>query len=150
MTYTDPVDGGPAVPVANNFDAAVSWAHTYTDEADPRNDVCLNCHEDKSDDIETEDAEWQAHAMVNRVSRIAMDDAEANNGTVAGVPDPSRPYRRQGGEETVCRACHGDEGDPECTGEDGEEWKLHLIQGRVSEHVWEEVSLATTGSTCGW
>jgi len=153
LSYTDPVNGGPAVAVINDFDAAVSWAHTYTDEADPRASVCQNCHSDFSGAIATESEEWQIHAMVNRVSRLAMDDAEFNQGAVAGVPDPANPYTRAGGQPTVCRACHGSEGGLSCTGGRGAEWKRHLTQGRVSEAVWEEVSLASPGTgntTCGW
>jgi hypothetical protein len=143
LTYTDPVDGGPAVPVATDFDAAVSWAHTYTDEADPRADVCLNCHEDESDEIAEDEHEWLIHAMVNRVSRVAMDNAEiAQNGAVFGSTD---------GSDGVCKGCHGNEsGDVECVGEDADEWKRHLTEGRVAESVWEHVSIAQTGTTCGW
>ena len=149
LSYTDPVDGGPAVPVINDFDAAVSWAHTYTDEADPRASVCLNCHGNLSGAISANNEEWQIHAMINRVSRLAMDDAEANAGVVSGVPNPASPYT--GGTTTVCRACHGNEGNVSCGNTNrGREWKRHLIEGRVSEAVWEEVSIATTGTTCGW
>jgi hypothetical protein len=29
-------------------------------------------------------------------------------------------------------------------------WKSHNIDGRVSEKVWEFVSISESGSTCGW
>jgi hypothetical protein len=32
--------------VSGNFDRAVSWMHTYTDEATQSDGVCLNCHGD--------------------------------------------------------------------------------------------------------
>jgi hypothetical protein len=143
LRYTDPVNGGPPVPVANDFDAAVSWAHTYTDEADPRADVCRNCHGNFAPQISDSNTEWLIHAMVNRTSRIAMDDAEiAEQGAVSGTTD---------GSDGVCLGCHGDESDEvSCTGEEAEEWKRHLTEGRVAEAVWEQVSHDVAGSTCGW
>jgi hypothetical protein len=30
------------------------------------------------------------------------------------------------------------------------DWYQHLTQGRVAEAVWEDVSLAETGTLCGW
>jgi VCBS repeat-containing protein len=157
LSYTDPVNGGPAVPVVNNFDAAVSWAHTYTEEADPNASVCLNCHGDNSAAIGNRNEEWQIHAMINRVSRVAMDNAELQAGAVSSVPNPASPYGTQA-TDTVCRGCHGNEGTNSinnCTNV----WKRHLTEGRVSEAVWEEVTLAVTdaatpgpnnGNTCGW
>ncbi len=57
------------------------------------------------------------------------------------------------GENTVCEGCHGDESDElaedGCNVDDGE-WIRHLIEGRVAESVWEDVSLELTGTTCGW
>ena len=142
LTYSDPIQGGN-VSVQNNFDAAVSWAHTYTDEANPLDDVCRNCHGNFANQIADDEEEWLVHAMANRVSRIAMDDAEiAALGAVSGATDPLN---------TVCLGCHGNENDEvSCVGEDGEEWKRHLIEGRVAESVWEEVSLELTETTCGW
>ncbi len=36
LRYNDPTTpGNDNLPVAGNFDRAVSWMHTYTDEADP-------------------------------------------------------------------------------------------------------------------
>jgi hypothetical protein len=52
---------------------------------------------------------------------------------------------------TACRGCHDDEwSGVSCSGGDGNEWKRHLTEGRVSAGVWEYVSMTRTGSTCGW
>ena len=34
--------------IATDFDKAVSWAHTFTNEADPTKDYCLNCHKNNT------------------------------------------------------------------------------------------------------
>jgi formate-dependent nitrite reductase cytochrome c552 subunit len=127
------------------FDQATSWAHTYTDEADPLTTVCLNCHGDNSGDVSDHEEEWLVHAMVGRVSRNAMDKAEvAILGDVAGASNPLT---------TVCTGCHSY---PDgfhtaakvtacSTG-----WKLHLTEGRVAESVWEAVSTSLAGGTCGY
>jgi len=146
LTYNDPTTPGQDnLPVAGDFDRAVSWMHTYTAEANPAQDVCLNCHEDESDDISVREDEWLEHAMTNRTSRVAMDNAErsVNNGRVFGEL-PGQQRRR------LCTTCH-DDGDGE--NELGEqrcdrEWREHLIQGRISPVVWEELSAPLGG--CGW
>ena len=33
---------------------------------------------------------------------------------------------------------------------DNATWKSHNIDGRLAEKVWEYVSIATNGNTCGW
>jgi hypothetical protein len=138
LAYTDPtgVDSGP---VSGNFDRAVGWMHTYTSEADPTQDVCQNCHGAEVPEID--DREYLTHSMVNRTSRVAMDNAErvVNNGEVFG--ETAGPQRDQ-----LCTTCHnGNElGNQSCD----EEWREHLIQGRVSEIVWEDVSAPLGG--CGW
>ena len=115
--------------------------HTYTIEADPREDVCLNCHDDEADEVSWRNDEWTEHAMKGRTSRQTMDTVEALQGTGAG----QNPRR------TLCESCHGDEwNEVSCTGSDGREWKEHLTEGRVSVAVWEDVSIQRTGSTCGW
>ena len=75
-----------------------------------------------------------------------MDKAEmlVTNGSVFGSTD---------GSDGVCLGCHGDESDELNTNGcnvDGGTWMRHLTQGRVSESVWEQVSLAQTGTRCGW
>ena len=79
-------------------------------------------------------------------SRQMVDKAEMLvNGAVTGAA------------EGACTACH--EGNADHTAEltaegcdlDNEPtWIQHLTQGRVAESVWEEVSMAETGTRCGW
>ena len=159
--------------ISQDFDKAVSWMHTATDEADPRADICTNCHEDQADEIcegggghDGHDGyyttswgggggggsscdwndKWLEHTMKGRVSRNTMDKVEiAEVGNVAGDPAVEDPLR------TVCRSCHDDESrHVSCSGRDSTEWKEHLVEGRVSQAVWEYVSTKKAGSTCGW
>jgi hypothetical protein len=140
LTYNDPTTpGNDNLPVAGNFDRAVSWMHTYTAEADPTQDVCQNCHGAEVPELKDE---YLEHAMVNRVSRQAMDAAEriANNGEVFG----ESPGAQRG---QLCSECHGGTNllpSVSCS----PTWNDHLIQGRVSEVVWEAVSAPLGG--CGW
>ena len=49
LEYNDPTTPGQTTSrLAVTSTAAVSWMHTYTAEADPTQDVCLNCHGDES------------------------------------------------------------------------------------------------------
>jgi hypothetical protein len=143
LRYNDPnTPGDDNLPVAGDFDRAVSWMHTYTDEANPNQDVCRNCHGSEAPDVN--DDEYLEHAMRNRTSRVAMDNAEraVNNGQVFGeVPGQQR--------NRLCSECHG--GDNELNSvQCDREWREHLIEGRVSQIVWEDVSIDRTGGTCGW
>ena len=126
-----------------SFDNAVTWAHTFTEEADVLDSVCLNCHGDERNEVSASQEEWLEHATKGRVSRAIMDRAEIDLlGQVAGTNNPLN---------TVCRECHDDKRDEvSCSGEDGRKWRQHLSRGRVAESVWETVSLSETGSTCGW
>ena len=79
--------------------------------------------------------------MTNRVSRVAMDAVEraVNGGQVFGeIPGAQRGQ--------LCSTCHGENklGEQSCD----EEWREHLIEGRVSQVVWEDVSVSIGG--CGW
>ncbi len=155
LRYNDPTTpGNDNLPVSGNFDRAVSWMHTYTDEADPTQDVCKNCHEDESDEISVSDDEYLEHAMRNRTSRVAMDNTErvVNNGQVFG--EVAGPQRVQ-----LCTTCHeGGDGHHRRRGGGGgnqlpnvdcnDTWNAHLIEGRVSQVVWEDVSIPLGG--CGW
>ncbi len=145
-------DGGPGLtfngtPIYNNYDAAVSWAHSFTDEADLIADtagsgsaMCLNCHGDESHEVSANEKEWLEHAETKRVTRKIMDQTEIELlGAVAGSSDPLN---------TVCQGCHEDKSD-EVSCSDSE-WREHLTRGRVAESVWEEVSGTLTGSRCGW
>jgi hypothetical protein len=139
-------------PIDNDFDAAVSWMHTFTDDVDPADFICQRCHDDNSGSISSTDSKWVDHAFDGRVTREAMDKAEiANQGYISGDPD------FEDAEQTVCRGCHGDRTNSlqrrGCT----DKWKNHLIQGRASEVAWEEVTVnnvsgqpAADGTICGW
>jgi formate-dependent nitrite reductase cytochrome c552 subunit len=125
-----------------NFDQAVTWAHTYTDEASVLDGTCQNCHSDFRGDIRL-DSSWLIHSDRGRTSRQMMDKAEIEEvGHVYGDPAHENPR------DTVCQGCHGDEWTSVSCGDS--EWRQHLTQGRVAEVVWEYVSDAVTGTTCGW
>ncbi|OIP49020.1 MAG: hypothetical protein AUK28_04220 [Desulfobacterales bacterium CG2_30_60_27] len=131
--------------IGTDFDAAVSWAHTYTDEADPRTSICLRCHGDNSSKISSTDGKWTTHAKSGRVSRNAMDKVEKLQlGHVAGDQAFENPYT------TLCVTCHSNRQatlkKKGCT----TRWKKHLVEGRASESVWEAISKENTGSTCGY
>jgi hypothetical protein len=143
LRYNDPnTAGDDNLPVAGNFDRAVSWMHTYTDEANPVQDVCRNCH--GSEVPEIDDDEYLEHAMTNRVSRVAMDNAEraVNGGDVFGERNGQLDNRQL---EVLCDQCHDDElGEQECDSD----WREHLIEGRIAQSVWEKLSAPLGG--CGW
>ena len=144
LTYNDPTTPGQDnLPVAGDFDRAVSWMHTYTAEADPTQDVCMNCHKDESDEISVREDEWLEHAMTNRTSRLAMDNAEraVNNGQVFGEAPGAQRGR-------LCSECHDDNRNQLPNVSCDREWREHLIEGRVSQIVWEELSAPLGG--CGW
>jgi len=132
-------------PIKENYDAAVAWMHTFTAEADPRVDYCLNCHTDNSSSISSTNRTWTEHAYKGRSSREMMDKVELSQlGHVAGDPAVEIP------ENTVCTTCHGSRTQTlqrrGCTNR----WRNHLIEGRASEAVWEYVSTKYAGTTCGW
>jgi len=133
-------------PISGDFDAAVSWMHTYTDEASPLDSVCLNCHGVKGnnwDVVGSSNTKWVQHAFRGRVSRNAMDKVELEvNGHFAGDPAFEDPLT------TLCVRCHQDRSNKvNCN---STRWKDHLVEGRAAEPVWEYVSTLLTGSTCGW
>ncbi|MCH5375680.1 MAG: PKD domain-containing protein, partial [Planctomycetes bacterium] len=157
--------------LANDFEAAVGWQHEFTEEADPRESMCLNCHDDFSDEIGVGDVaaerQWHRHAERARAPRNVMDQVDDLLGhpsdgfaeTSPGVWEPDA----QAALDTVCTACHGWDSEAEtvsgdsyanqiaCNGEDGLEWKRHLAEGRVNREVWTAVSeYKLSGSTCGW
>jgi hypothetical protein len=145
LRYNDPTTpGNDNLPVAGNFDRAVSWMHTYTDEANPIQDVCRNCHGDESDEISVREEKWLEHAMTNRTSRVAMDNAEraVNNGDVFGENNGELDFNQL---DRMCSECHDDElGEQRCD----REWREHLIEGRIAQSVWEKLSAPLGG--CGW
>jgi VCBS repeat-containing protein len=143
LTYNDPTTpGNDNIPVAGSFDTAVKWMHTYTAEADPAQDVCSNCHGPEVPEIGEE--EYLEHAMVNRVSRVAMDNAErsVNNGQVFGETAGAQ-------REALCSNCHNN-GTRRAPNNCNQVWIRHLIEGRVSETPWEDESAIAGLGTCGW
>ncbi|NNJ94087.1 MAG: hypothetical protein HKP57_05030, partial [Halobacteria archaeon] len=151
----------------DDIDTAIQWMHTFTEEASVLQDggVCENCHKDRSNRIAEDSGKWLRHSYFGRVGRKVQDTAEVEAlGCVAGDPagtdcepgtaDDRTALEIAGG---MCVSCHQSVGGPTtaagalanvvCT---ESEWKRHLIQGRVSEHVWEFISEEETGSTCGW
>ena len=162
--------GGGAVgsQINGDFDSAVTWAHTYTAEANVLNTTCQNCHGvngvfgSTAVNTSSTPAQWTKvashtevflkHAMNGFTSRQMMDKAEKLvNGAVTQPADG------------LCTACHEvlDENSGTydhtatlnaegCNLDNEPTWMEHLTQGRVAESVWEEVSNAQTGTNCGW
>jgi len=125
----------------------VSWMHTYTLEASPLEPggVCENCHGVKGnnwDVVGEGNKKWVQHTYRNRASRSAMDKVELEiQGYLSGA-GATAP------EDGVCQQCHRDRTNKlKC---DSSKWKNHLLEGRVAESVWEDVSTRLAGSTCGW
>jgi hypothetical protein len=132
-------------PIGQDFDAAVSWMHTYTDEADPRDYICLRCHIDNRAAVSSTNGKWTSHAKQGRVSRDTMDKVELLQlGHVAGDPNVENPYN------SVCTSCHGNRSNTLSRAGCSTRWKDHLIEGRASEAVWEYVSDDRLSQTCGW
>ena len=132
-------------PIKENYELAVEWMHTFTAEADPLQDYCLNCHQDKSGDVSSTNKTWAEHASKGRSSREMMDTVELSLlGHLAGDPAFESP------ENTVCSSCHGDRTRTLRRRGCSDKWKNHLIEGRASELVWEYISETYAGSTCGW
>jgi hypothetical protein len=136
-------------PIGNDYDAAVSWMHTYTLEASPLapGGVCENCHGVKGnnwDVVGTTNKKWIQHGYRGRASRNAMDRVELETqGYISGSADDPIPA-----ENGVCQQCHRDRTNKLAC--NSTRWKNHLIDGRVAESVWEDVSNSYLGSTCGW
>jgi hypothetical protein len=136
-----------------DFDSAVTWAHTYTSEANVLNSTCQNCHGVNGafvapntssvpgdwTNVSTGNPAYLQHGMTGKTSRLMMDNAETLvNGSAFGTTD---------GSDGVCVGCHVDySAGLSCTAG----WKQHLTQGRVAESVWEQVSDMKTGTLCGW
>ncbi len=132
--------------IATDYDSAVSWAHTYTDEANPKADVCTSCHRDRSADVSDTNTGWLVHSALGFVARNAMDKVEKEQlGHVSGDPAFGNPLNG------VCKSCHifklNFSRKVAC---DNTMWKRHIPFGAVSHKVWEYVSEQKTGSTCGF
>ena len=132
-----------------DFDSAVTWAHTYTDQASPLDDTCLTCHVAQGgldwSDVGVDNSTYMEHAMDGRGSRQMMDKAET---ALFGAPlsDAGSNPTNDNGSGGICLACHNNEGDKvACV--DGE-WLDHLVEGRVTASAFEAVSVFRTGATC--
>jgi mono/diheme cytochrome c family protein len=138
------------------FDDAVGYAHVYTDDSNPLDSTCQNCHADRSSKISETDGKWLRHSYKGRIGRQTQDKAEIEVlGHVAGDP-AFHNNNPQDIANTVCTACHSVNGGPsgnflplaKCS---NLTWKQHLVQGRLSPKVWEFISKSeNNGSTCGW
>jgi len=139
------------------YDDAVSWAHTFTAEVSPLEPggVCENCHGDRSNKMLEDSGKWLRHSFVGRIGRALQDKAEiAKFGDVAGGSFVDADDI-DGLASMVCSSCHSLQGGPDgdfvslatC---DNVTWKSHNIDGRLSEKVWEYVSVKQNNSTCGW
>jgi hypothetical protein len=132
--------------IGNDFDAAVTWAHTYTAEQSVLTSTCLNCHDVQGtdwSDVQLDNEDYMEHASSSSnkdIPRSMMDKAETE---LYGAP-----FSSTDGSDGACLGCHGNEANGvNCN---DTEWKLHLSEGRVAVSTWETVSLVRTGSTCGW
>jgi hypothetical protein len=158
------------------FDDAVAWAHTFTREDSVLTDggACTNCHSYPKGGgqnpavIEETNGGWLDHSFVGRVGRKVQDQAEIEAlGHVAGDPDTDgdgQPDRSaQEIADVVCTACHSEKGGPSgaflsLTTCDNPTWKSHVFDGRLSEKVWEFITVANVANvdtngeptTCGW
>jgi mono/diheme cytochrome c family protein len=147
---------GAILPQIGSFDDAVTWAHTYTAEANVLNSTCQNCHGVNGNfnpnaintsstsaqwtKVAKTDANYLGHAQGGLTSRLMMDNAETL--AAGGVFDSTN------GSDGVCVGCHTDKSAQVDCGK--ATWLQHLTMGRVAESVWEKVSAAQTGGTCGW
>jgi hypothetical protein len=140
-----------------SYDDAVAWMHTFTDEVSPleAGGVCENCHSDRSSKMGEGKGKWLRHSFVGRIGRDIQDKAEIDAfGHVAGG-DFVDADDLNGLTDTVCTGCHTLQGGPEvgfvnlatC---DNTTWKSHNIDGRLTEKVWEYISVTRNGNTCGW
>jgi hypothetical protein len=155
-------NGGPVLGAG--YDTAVSWAHTYTANANVLNTTCQNCHGvdgSVTADYNSEPADWTKvaehsvdflrHADEGLASRLMMDKAEILvNGRVFGTIDENKDKKER---KALCSGCH--DGNNKQSNKLGyvscnAEWVKHLSNGRVAESVWEDVSLDETGTLCGW
>jgi mono/diheme cytochrome c family protein len=147
----------------SSFDASVGWAHTYTDDANPLDSTCQNCHGDRRGSISETGGKWLRHSFKGRIGRVTQDNAEiAQLGHVAGDPDTNGDGVNDRSAlqiaNAVCVNCHSVNAGPSQTGQQlldlvscsNLTWKQHLVQGRLAHKVWEFISESEAGSTCSW
>jgi mono/diheme cytochrome c family protein len=147
----------------STFDAAVGWSHTYTDDANPLDSTCVNCHADRRGNVSEIRGKWLRHSFLGRIGRMTQDKAEiAQLGHVAGDPDTNGDGTNDRSAlqiaNAVCVNCHSVNQGPSQTGQQlldlvscsNLTWKQHLVQGRLAHKVWEFISTSEAGSTCSW
>jgi hypothetical protein len=135
-----------------DYDSAVTWAHTFTDEASVLEDTCQTCHGVQGanwSQLTFNNETYMRHAMRNppRGSRQMMDKAETE---LFGAPisNAGNNATQDNGTGGMCGTCHGNEGGSvSCN---NSTWLNHLTQGRITAAAFEKVSLFRTGTTCGW
>ncbi|RKZ69885.1 MAG: hypothetical protein DRQ44_02265, partial [Gammaproteobacteria bacterium] len=134
-----------------DYDSAVSWAHTYTDEQSVLDTTCQTCHgvqggNNWSDmgSFTNPDKKFMEHAMDGRGSRTMMDKAEIERWGAAQTTTD--------GSDGVCVACHDpfdDKGASAVSCSNGE-WLDHLTEGRSSADAFEIASRAQNGGLSCW
>jgi hypothetical protein len=137
--------------VTTNFDGAVGWAHTYTDEAPVLTTSCLNCHGVEGTNwsrVNATNSQWLRHGSpTGRASRLLMDKAETERlGHVLGATAGTE-------RNSLCSTCHANRTNRLSAVSCTSVWRRHLSEGRVAESVWVDVSrnaAGTSGTTCGW
>ena len=145
--------GGGNVYGISDYDSAVAWAHTYTEEASVLDTTCQNCHGPQNNagviwgDVNIGNQTYLQHASRNnpRGSRNMMDKAEmeVNGGSVFLDTGAN-------GNGGLCVGCHsvydgGNVADISCGNGN---WLDHLTDGRTSAAAFEKVSTEVTGGTC--
>ncbi len=168
-TFINQEGNALAVYGITDYDSAVAWAHTYTEEASVLNSTCQTCHgvnESNTYDLNSVPADWDKVNINNdkflehasrtggsRGSRNMMDKAEmeVNNGSVfldTGTGAPGTD-----GDGGLCVTCHNGNGAQAQNGAqatcDNPDWLEHLSFGRVSAPAFEQVSVnRNNGNTC--
>jgi hypothetical protein len=127
-----------------DFDSAVTWAHTYTDEASVLDTTCQNCHGDRRNSMGSytnANGTYARHAQNGRGSRQMMDRAEIERwGAVLTSTD---------GSDGVCLECHGNRSNGVSCSNNA--WLDHLTLGRVAAEVFEKISVSLTpGANSCW
>jgi hypothetical protein len=158
-SWIDANAGGTMASITD-YDSAVAWAHTYTEEQSVLDSTCQNCHGVQGNNwsqVSATNASFIDHPDTGGkiLPRGMMDKAEmaVNGGVVFGFNKDANGNitanvaQRQG----VCSGCHGQEYPNGGTMGCNNTWRQHLTQGRVSQALWEDMSpVAANGTRCSW
>jgi cytochrome c553 len=153
-------NAGGTMASITNYDSAVAWAHTYTEEQSVLDSTCQNCHGVQGNNwsqVSATNGEFIDHPDTNSkiLPRGMMDKAEiaVNGGVVFGFNKDANGNitANVGQRQGVCSGCHSQEypngGVMNC----GNTWREHLEDGRVSQALWEDMSpVAADGTRCSW